>query len=226
MSFTELVRTWWWLIHKDLQRELRAPRVWPVMLLLGIVLALIIEMQLELSPELKQTVVGGMFWVAVFFAGTVSLDRSFSSEAEEGCWLGLLLYPITPAGIYLAKLTLKCIALGCLNALLVPAFAVFSDVSLLDRPYPFLMILVVANLGFAAVGTLLSALTNGLRQRSSLLILLILPLASPVMLGAAQATRALIAGSDDWWRSFMLLVCFAAIFVPLGALIFEFVIED
>lgn len=219
-------RGWYWLIHKDLQREWRAPRIWPMMLLLGIVLALLIEMQLDLSRDVKRDVVGGLFWVAVLFAGTVSLDRSFSLESEEGCWYGLRLYPIPPAGIYLAKLAVNYIALGCLHVLLVPAFSVFSDVSLLERPLPLLLVLLVANLGFAAVGTLLSALTHGLRQRSTLLMLLAFPLGSPVMLGAAQATRSLLAGSDDWWRCLLLLVCFAAVFVPVGALMFEFVIED
>jgi heme exporter protein B len=227
MSFTEMTRTWVWLVHKDLLRELRAPRVWPAMLLLGVVLALIIEMQIDLPPDQKRTLVGGLFWLAVFFAGTVALDRSFSGERDEGCWQGLLLYPVAPGTIFLAKLTANFLALCALDAVLVPAFVVFSNIPLLARPGALLAILAVANLGFAAVGTLLSALTSGLAQRGSLLVLLLLPLVSPVVIGAGQATRSLLAGdADDWSRWLQLLACFAVSFVTVGTLVFEFVIED
>lgn len=227
MSLTDVARSWWWLVHKDLLRELRAPRIWPAMLLLGIVLALIIEMQIELPREQKQSLVGGLFWLAVFFAGTVALDRSFSGEREEGCLQALLLYPVAPGTVFLAKTTANFLALCCLDLVLVPAFEVFSDVSLFSRPGPFVAVVLVSNLGFAAVGTLVSALTNAHSQRGSLLVLLLLPLVSPVILGAAQATRSLMAGElDEWWRWGQLLSCFAATFVALGTLMFEFVVED
>ena len=227
MSLTDMARTWVWLVHKDLLRELRAPRVWPAMLLLGVVLSLIIEMQIELPQDQKRSLVGGLFWLAVFFAGTVALDRSFSGEREEGCWQGLLLYPVAPGTIFLAKLTANFLALCALDAVLVPAFGVFSDVPLLARPWAFLATVVVANLGFAAVGTLVSALTSGLAQRGSLLVLLLLPLATPVVIGAAQATRSLLAGdANEWSRWVQLLGSFTALFVTVGTLVFEFVIED
>ena len=227
MSLAQSTRTWWWLVHKDLLRELRAPRIWPAMLLLGVVLALIIEMQLDLPHDQKRSLVGGLFWLAVFFAGTVALDRSFSGEREEGCLQALLLYPVAPGTVFLAKTTANFLALCCLDAVLVPAFGVFSDVPLLSRPGPFLVVVLVSNLGFAAVGTLVSALMSGISQRGSLLVLLLLPLVSPVMLGAAQATRSLVAGElDEWSRWGQLLACFAVTFVALGTLMFEFVIED
>ena len=227
MSFTDMARTWVWLVHKDLLRELRAPRVWPAMLLLGVVLSLIIQMQIDLPLDQRRNLVGSLFWLAVFFAGTVALERSFSTEREEGCWQGLLLYPVGPGTIFLAKLMANFLALCALNAVLVPAFVVFSDVPLLARPWAFLAIVVVANLGFAAVGTLISALTSGLAQRGSLLVLLLLPLVSPVVIGAAQATRSLIAGdTSEWSRWLQLLACFSALFVAIGTLVFEFIIED
>jgi heme exporter protein B len=227
MSFVDMARTWCWLVHKDLLRELRAPRVWPAMLLMGVVLALIIQMQIDLPQDQKQSLSGGLFWLAVFFAGTMALDRSFSSEREEGCWQGLLLYPVAPGTIFLAKLAANFLALCALDAVLIPAFRVLSDLPLLARPWAFLLVLFVANLGFAAVGTLLSALTSGLGQRSNLLVLLMLPLVSPVVIGASQATRSLMAGDDnECSRWIQVLACFAALFVTVGTLVFEFVIED
>jgi heme exporter protein B len=227
MFFADLTRTWWWLVHKDLTRELRAPRMLPAMLLLGLLLALVIEMHIDLPRQEQGSLLGGLFWVAAFFAGTMALDRSFSGEREEGCWEALLLYPVAPGTIFLAKVSASFLALCCLDAVLAAAFGMISDFPVLQRPCSFLAVVVVANIGFAAVGTLLSALTNGLSQRGNLLVLLLLPLVSPVMLGAAQATRSLMSGEvNDWWRWEQFLACFAAAFVALGMLVFEFVIED
>jgi heme exporter protein B len=155
------------------------------------------------------------------------LERSFSSEREESCWQALLLYPVTPGTIFLAKLTINILALTALEAVLVPALIVFSDVPLLVQPWRFLATMIAGNVGIAAVGTLLSAMTSALSQRGGLLVLLLLPLILPVVVGAAQATRALIAAdANEWSRWIQLLSCFAALFVSLGAILFEFVIED
>ena len=227
MTLTGAMRAWWWLVHKDLLRELRAPRVWPAMLLLAIVLAMVIVLQFELPKQQYAHVVGGMFWLAAFFAGTIALDRSFSGEQDQACWQALLLYPVAPGTVFLAKLTASFLALCALDVVLVPAFTVFSGVSLLPRPGLFLATTLVANLGFAAAGTLVSALTNGLAQRSGLLVLLLLPLLMPVVLGAVQATRLLLADeAGEWWRWAQLLACFDVVFITLGMLVFEFIVED
>jgi heme exporter protein B len=227
MSLDSAARTWWWLVHKDLLREFRAPRVWPAMLLLALVLAMVVELQVELPREQQPGFVGGMFWLAAFFAGTLSLERSFSGEQEQACWQGLLLFPVAPGTVFLAKLTANFLALCALDAVLVPAFTFLSGVPMLERPELFLATLLVANLGFAAVGTLVSALTSGLAQRNGLLVLLLLPLVLPVILGAVQATRSLLAGeAGEWWRWAQFLACFAAVFLTVGTLVFEFIVED
>ena len=227
MTAADTLRTWWWLVHKDLLRELRAPRVWPAMLLLALVLAMVIELQIELPRQQHPEYVGGMFWLAAFFAGTMALDRSFSGEHEQGCWQGLLLYPVGPGTVFLAKLTANFLAVCTLGAVLVPTFMLLSGISLLTRPGPFLVTAVVANLGFAAAGTLVSALTSSLAHRNGLLVLLLLPLVLPVVLGAVQATRFLLVGQlDGWWRWTQLLACFAAVFVTLGTLVFAYIVEE
>jgi heme exporter protein B len=227
MTPAQTARAWWWLVHKDLLRECRAPRVWPVMLLLALVLAMVIELQIELPREQKARFVCGMLWLATCFVGMLSLDRSFSGEHEQGCWQGLLLYPVAPGAVFLAKVTANFLALCALQAALVPAFTLLSGVSLLEHPGLFLTTALIADLGIATVGTLVSALTSGLVQRNGLLVLILLPLVLPVILGAIQATRSILAGeSSEWWSWIQLLTCFAAVFVTMGTLVFEFIIEE
>ena len=91
-----------------------------------------------------------------------------------------------------------------------------------------LLVVVLANLGSAAIGTLLSALSNTLRRESSLFVLLALPAVIPVILGAARATTLLIDGqfNSEWWLWIQLLAGFSVIFVVAGSVLFEFVIEE
>jgi len=86
----------WWIIHKDLVSECRARRTWPAMLLLGVVVVLVFAVQMDLPLQERQRVGGGLLWLAIFFAGTLAFDRSFASEREDGCWEGLLSYPLSP----------------------------------------------------------------------------------------------------------------------------------
>jgi heme exporter protein B len=217
-----------WLILKDLAVEFRLRRAWPAMLFLGIVLVICLVLQIDLPGTQRQQVVCGMLWVAVFFAGTLALERSFAGEREEGCWRTLMAYPLSPTSVLVAKMAVNFMALALLECVLVPAFVVFADVPLLARPLPLLVVAALANLGFVAVGVLVSAATAGLSHRSSLLTLLQLPLMTPVILAAAEATRLLSAdGLDETeWRWIKLLAAFAVLFVTLGLLVFEFVAEE
>lgn len=223
-----MLTAFWWIFHKDLVTEFRARRVWPTMLLLGLVVGVVFSLQMDLLPEQKQRLVGGLLWLAIFFAGVTALDRSFASEREDGCWDGLRLFPLSPTTIYLAKLAANAVALACLQILLIPLFFMFSQLSLADHPGQMLLIAVLGNLGIAAVGTLLSALASGLGRSGSLLAILALPMMIPVVLAAAEATRLLAAGQLDepWWRWVQLLGAFAIVFFTAGTVLFEYAIED
>jgi heme exporter protein B len=218
----------WWIIQKDLTSECRTHRVWPAMLLVGAVVAMVFSLQMEPLAEQKPQLVGGLLWLAIFFAGVLVMDRTFAAEREDGCWEGLLLYPVSPTVIYLAKLAVNLLALTAVESLLVPLFAVLSDVPLLAHPWALLLVTLLGNLGIAAVGTLVSAMAAGLHHRGNLLVLLVLPLVIPVILAAAEATRLLSEGrfGPDWWRWVQLLGGFAVIFVTAGTVLFEFVVEE
>jgi heme exporter protein B len=222
------VRCWWWLYHKDLMREWRAPRGWSSALVLGVVLALVVTMQIDLPREERAALAGGLFWVAAYFAACGVIERSFAGEREEGCWFGLLVYPAPPAAIYLAKVAVNFTALCFIDCVLIPAFLGFSGAAVTTSWGELLGIVALANLGTAAAGTIVGALTQGLRQGSGLCTLLMLPLISPVLLGAAGATRLLLAGAAGalWGPWGQLLAAFAGLLVVMGALLFEFVIED
>lgn len=223
-----MVARMWWMVHKDLLSESRARQAWPAMLLSGVVVVLLFGLSMDLPPQERQRLAGAMLWLATFFAGMTAIDRSFASEREARCWEALLLYPVAPATVFLAKLAVNWLALAALDCVLIPLFVVLCDVPLLARPACALLVVVLGNLAIASLGTLIGALASGLRQGGSLLVLLVLPLAVPVVLVAAEATRLMIESSlpAEWWRWIQLLCAFVVVSITAGVVLFEYVIEE
>ncbi len=223
-----MLAQFWWIIQKDLMSELRGRRTWPAMLVLGIVVALVFSLQMDLLLDQKQRVVGGLLWLAIFFAGMTAVDRSFAMEHEEGCWQGLKLLPVGPSTLFLAKWVVNVAALLALAGLLIPLFFMLGELPLLAHAGEMTLVAVLACPGLAAVGTLVSALAIGSGRGGSPLVLVVLPLVIPVVLAAAECTRLVVQGEfdDSWWRWIQLLGAFAVIFTTAGTLLFEYAIED
>lgn len=222
------LRQFGWLVQKDLMLEWRLRRVWPCTLLLGLLLVVLIEMQVELRAAEKQQVICGFLWLTIAFAGLLNLERSFSCERDDSCWRTLLFYPLSPATVFFAKVTVNVCALVALECFLIPAFVVFSDVPFLQHPFALALIAVLANIGCAAIGVLVSGLTASRQQKGSLLALLLLPLLAPLLLAASKASEGVLTGVLDaeWHRWLGFLAAYAGIFLTLGSLLFEHVIED
>jgi heme exporter protein B len=218
----------WWLIHKDLVVEYRTRQAWPAMMLLGIIVAVVFNLQMELPREQRPAAAGAMLWLAILFAGLVAVERTCAAEQQDGCWEGLALFPLPQSMVYLAKLAVNCIALLALECVLVPLFVVLADVPLLRHPWAMMLVAVLGSVGMAAVGTLVSVLTRGLRQPGAVLSLLVLPLVLPVVLAAAEATRLIAENDlgDEWWRWVQFLGAFAIVFTTLGVVLFEFLVEE
>jgi heme exporter protein CcmB len=221
-------RCLWWLIHKDLTREMRAQQTWPKMALLGIVLVLLLTTQIDLPMEQQTRVVSGLLWTTIFFAGTVAIERSFASEHDDGCWQTLMQYPVVPSMIFFAKMTVNIASIVVLEALLIPLFIVLTDVPLLAEPGSLFVVAALGGSGVAAIGTLIGGITAGMRNQGGVLALLLLPLSAPVLLSSAEATRITLASAGDplWWWWIQLLAAFAVVFTTVGALVFGVVMED
>jgi heme exporter protein B len=228
IAATKTIKSLWWLVHKDLSREIRAHAVWPAMLLLGVLLVCLLATQIDLPKDQKEHIVGGLLWLAIVFAGTLALEWSFASEDEDGCWQTLKLYPIAPSVLFLSKAVINVASLAILEVVLIPLFIVMTDVPLLSRPGAIALIAALGNIAFAAAGTLISAITANLRSRGGLLALLFLPLVVPVVLACAATTGSMLAGELDaqWWRWIQFLAVCAVTFTVVGAVVFEVVMEE
>ncbi len=218
----------WWMIRKDLVSEWRSRRAWPAMILLGVVVAVVFSVQMDLPPEYRRQMAASLLWVAIFLAASLGLDRSFALERDDGCWQALLLYPVSPSSVYVAKLVVNVVWLAGLQCVLIPLFVALADVPLLGCPWAMILVALLGNLGIASAGTLLSALATRVHKGANLTVLLALPMSIPVVLAAAEATRLLAEGQLDgaWWDWNALLAIFAAVFVTAGTVLMDFVAEE
>ena len=124
------------------------------------------------------------------------------AERDQGGFAGMRLAPIDLTALWLAKAAALFLYLVALELVALPAFDLLLLGPGLDGALPELLpILLLANLGLAAVGALVSALAIETRARDLIVPLLLLPLLVPVIIAAAQATEPLLAARPVARRS-------------------------
>ena len=185
------------MVRKDIVSELRS-RETVVSMFLFVVLAMVVFHYAFTVPGGGDLsfYTGGMLWVVFVFGALLGLNRSFAHEKDEGCLDGLLLCPVDRVTIFLAKMTANLIFLGLIQLLAVPVFALFFAAGRMAAHLPaFLALVVLADVGIAALGTLLATIAMHTRARDLLLPILFLPLVIPLLIAAASGTSAVLAGS-------------------------------
>lgn len=214
------------IVAKDLLTELRTKDIVSSVLVFALLVIIIFNFAFEPSAEATMLVAPGILWVAFSFAGVLGLNRSLTLERDKGCLEGLKLCPVDWGAIYLGKL------LGCLIFMLVVeiiSLPIFSVLFNLPIFMPWLLaIAFLATLGFAAVGTLFSAIAANTRAREIMLPILFLPVVVPVLIAAVKATGSVMARQpvESLFPWLQIMGAFDVIFLVISALVFEFAIEE
>ncbi|MCA9188373.1 MAG: heme exporter protein CcmB [Pirellulaceae bacterium] len=219
---------WWWIVQKDLATEYRGWNTWPRMLLLGLLMAFLTSYMAIASSGDNSRTAAGICWLTICLAATISLSHSMQDEQNPCCWESLRLYPISPSTIYAAKLTVNTLSLAALQLVVIPCFAVTTNVTWMSHPLLLVVVACLGNLAINSVGTVAAALTVRWQSSHGLLVLLTLPLLIPVILAAAESTRLLDhAAAHGPWRDWLLLLtAFAVVYLTAGWVLFEYLVED
>ena len=211
---------------KDLRIERRARVTLQQILPFGAIVLLLFAFALDPDRGVLRRVAPGLFWVAVLLAVLLAVSRAFTIETENGARDGLRLSGLDPAAIFLGKASAVAIQLAVLEALLAIGVVLLFDVSL-SSIGPLVLATIAATVGLAAAGTLYGVLAAGLRTRETLVPVLLLPVVSPVLLGATRAWEAAIDGvPSDAWPWVGVLSVFAVLAVGSGMLAFGPLLEE
>ena len=203
------------LARKDLLVELRSRDTVPAMLLF--VLAALVVFHFALPEGSSRVAAAGMLWIALLFTALLALVRSFVAERDDAAIDGLLLAPCDRSAIWLGKTTSVFAFLAFAELVALPAFALFYD----PVTWELVAGVALANIGIAAVGTLLGAMAAAARARELLLPLLFLPLAIPIVVGGVGATLG-----DDPGRYLGFLALYDLMFAILSWASFEYVVTE
>lgn len=216
----------WAVVWKDLRLEMRTGE--RVSSLLVMAVLIVVVFVAAVGPErLQRPDLGAaLIWVALVFAGLVSVQRAFTLEQERNCLDGVLLAPLSPGRLFFAKLLGNVVVLSVVQAAVVPLTLALLDIRAAPTlaGLPFVLLLGIA--GFSALGTLFGAVAARTRMREIVLPLLLLPLLVPLLLAAVNVTGALLAGqvwTGVWLR---VLIAFDVVFIVSGWLMFGFVVRE
>jgi heme exporter protein B len=203
------------LARKDLRLELRARDTLPAMLLF--VVATLVVFHFALPPGAGDDAAYGLLWVALVFTALLGLARAWIPERDGGALDGLVLAPCDRSAIWLGKTVATFVFLLAVEAVALPAFALFfaplSGTALAG--------VVLANVGICAVGSLLAAMAVASRTRELILPLLFLPLSIPIVVGGVGA-----AISPEGGRYLAFLALYDAVFAILSWASFEYVVTE
>ncbi|HXF83656.1 MAG TPA: heme exporter protein CcmB [bacterium] len=216
------------LVWKDLILELRSREILTAMTVFAMLVAVMFNFAFSPSAQDARRLLPGMLWITLAFASTLGLSRSFVLERDQQCLEALRLSVLDPGLIYAGKLLSNLLALLVVGALLLPALAVIAGVPLGPQLGPLAAVLALGSVGLVAVGTVFSVMSVSTRSREVLLPILLLPLAAPVLISAVRATLTILAGRPwaDILPGVRLLVAFDAIFLTVGYLVFEHLLEE
>jgi heme exporter protein B len=216
------------ILTKDLRTELRTLESVPAMALFAATTFVLFRFGLD-RTTLEGALAAGVLLATVLFAAILAINRVFVAEREQGGFDVIRLAPVDGASLYAAKVCVLAIYLGALELIAVPVFAVLFSVEAGGLP-ALAAVLVLADIGLAAVGALVSSIAVNSRARDLIAPLLLLPLLVPVMIAAAGAAEPLLAAGGPSYADFGqwmgILALYDLVFIAVGYAVYDFLLED
>jgi heme exporter protein B len=223
---TSLLRGALIIAWKDIRSEARSKEILSAMFVFALLAILLFSFALELDKTGRAASAAGVLWVTLVFAGTLGLGRSLGREMDESTLDGLLLTPVDRSALFFGKLAGNFIFMLAVGLILLPLLTILFDISFF-KPMV-LVALILGILGYAGVGTLIASMSVYSRGREVLLPILLLPIALSILIPAVRATRGLLEELplDELLVWFNLLAVTNVIYITLGYMLFDYVVEE
>jgi heme exporter protein B len=216
------------LLAKDLRVELRTLESVPAMALFAVATFVLFRYGLD-RTSLDGSLAAGVLLATLLFAAVLAINRLFVAEREQGGFDAIRLAPFDATALFAAKAAALVIYLAVLELVTVPVFAIFflDDWAGLG---PLCAVLLLADLGLAFTGALISSIAVNSRARDLLVPLILLPLLAPLMIAAASAAEPLLAAGgpefDDVGQWLAVLALYDAVFAAVGYGVYDYLLED
>lgn len=146
-------------------------------------LCLTLLLPLSLGPDLNflARIAPALIWIGALLATLLSLDRLFQADDEDGSLDLLLLSPLAPEALVLAKSFSHWLSHTLPLVVLSPLFGLMLGMKA-GSLYDLALSLLIGTPALTSLGSLSAALTLNLRRGGLVLPVLVLPLSLPVLL--------------------------------------------
>jgi heme exporter protein B len=223
------VRTALVILRKDLRLELRTLETIPAMVLFSLTTFVIFHFGLN-RATIDGQLAAGVLTATLLFAAILGINRLFVAERDQGGFDAFLLAPVDRTAMLFAKAAALFTFLVVLELISVPAFGLLLLGTSLGGPLPgLILVLLLANLGLAVIGTLVSAIAVQTRARDLIGPIIGLPLLIPALIATARAIGPILAPGSSGsppgkWLA--ILALYDVVFALLAYAVFDFLLED
>ena len=215
------------ILAKELRSEFRSRDLLITTVVFSLLVVVLFSFAFDPTTAESRRFGPGLLWIAFLFAGSLMLHPSFGREHANDTLYALRMAPIDPFAILLGKMLANFIFLLFAELLLLPVFSVLYNVDLIPVIGRLILVLILGTLGISITGTVFSAVAAQARMRELLLPLLLLPILTPVLIAAAEATVGLLDDPPLLARNWVaLLTAFDIVFMTASWLLCGYLLEE
>jgi heme exporter protein B len=215
------------LLTKELRLEFRTRELLGATVIFALVVVVLFSFAFDPTSAESRRYGPGLLWIAFLFAGSLMLNPSFAREQANDTLDALRMAPVSSFAILSAKMLANFIFMSLAELVLVPVFAVLYNVSLAGVVARLILVLALGTGGLVITGTVFSAISAHARMRELLLPLLLLPILTPLLIAAVEATASLLTEQpalDRTWVAF--LAGFDIVFLTASWLLCDYLVEE
>lgn len=211
-----------YLLKNEIRQEWRQPyALGGILLYVGAAVFVIHLIFKGVAPDSWNT----LFWLVALFAAIQAVAKSFITESR-----GSMLYYYTivsPQAVIFSKMIYNTLLLLLLMLMGYLGFSLVLGNPVLNKPL-FLLAAVLGCMGFSFLLSLVSAIAAKANNKSTLMAILALPLALPVLLLAVDVANDAVLGMSIGanTKNLLLLGCLNAMIMSIGYLLFPYLWRD
>lgn len=181
------------LVRRDVRLALRQGSASTMAVMFFVLAVTLFPLGVGPEPDVLARISAGVVWVAALFAATLSLDRLFQADFDDGSLDLLALSPLSLGAIVLAKCLAHWLTTGLPLVVAAPLLAVLLNME--QGGFAALVLaMAIGTPSLSLIGAVGAALTVSIRRGGVLLSLLVLPLYIPLLIFGVAAVEGAIVG--------------------------------
>lgn len=194
-------------------------------MLLGLLLIFIFSLSRNTGQTTTPHEAATIFWLSSLFCQILIFNQLYALEETNSAREGLLLLDVPIQAIWLGKSLAALLLLLLAQIIFMPATIVFLGQQASGDFISGVAMLVGADIGICALGSLLGAAAQGQNSRESMLSIILLPMLAPLLLaGISVGSQTLGTAGDSSTQSWLgIVMAFDAIFIAAGLTLFGFI---